>query len=436
MMKPLSMTKIADLIAEKTGIVFPDNKIKRLERAVYRRMTSLNLDDISVYYIKLISDIEEFRRLIQLITVSETRFFRHSFQFDSLRSHLLHNKDFLTLNDQSFYIWSACCSTGEEAYSISMLVQDIEAEIGPTSVRIIATDIDKNSLAKAKAGIYSKKDFNNVPNKYKRFFNKIKDNSYEIKREIRKRVYFSYFNLVEDSECLLPVSEFWVVFCRNVFIYFSKAAIQKALSKIVSMLVPGGLLYPSPTELALVEHPLLHLRSSSDAFFIKEDNKRIASGYRGQNNRWEKKQICNIRNQIELLKKAKSAADRGDYLLALRLCKQIINSQDPKAEAFFIYALVLAEMGNEKGALSALEKAIEIEPSFSIAYLWQGNLLLKQGKTKEALDSYNKVLKYIDSNGFLGVLPLIMDSITPQEIKRIAVDYISNLNRGSLFRIV
>jgi len=436
MMKPLSMTKIAELIAEKTGIVFPDNKIKRLERAVYRRMTSLNVDDIAIYYIKLISDIEEFKHLIQLITVSETRFFRHSFQFDSLRLHLLHNRNFLTLNDHSFYIWSACCSTGEEAYSISMLVQDIETEIGPTSVRIIATDIDNNSLAKAKAGIYSKKDFDNVPDRYKRFFNKIEENTYEIKSEIRKRVYFSYFNIIEDSECLLPVSEFNVVFCRNVFIYFNKTAIQRALSKIASMLVPGGLLYPSPTELALIEHPLLHLRSSSDAFFIKEDNKKIVSEYRNTNNRWEKKQICNIRKQIELLKKAKSAADRGDYLLALRLCKQIINSQAPKAEAFFIYALVLAEMGNEKGALSALKKAIEIEPSFSIAYLWQGNLLLKQGKTKEALESYNKVLKYIDSDGFLGVLPLIMDSITPQEIKSIALDYISNLNRGSLFRIV
>ncbi|GEM_PF-1224796 len=435
MMKPLSMTKIADLVAEKAGIVFPDNKIKRLERAVYRRMNSLNLDDIAIYYIKLASDIEEFKRLIQLVTVSETRFFRHSFQFDSLRSYLLHDKDILTLANQNYYIWSACCSTGEEAYSIAMLIQDIESEIGSTCIKIIATDIDKNSLAKAKSGVYSKKDYDSVPDKYKKFFKKIRNDRYEIKREIRKRIYFAYFNIVEDSECLLPVSEFRVIFCRNVFIYFSKSAIQKVLSKIVSILVPGGVLYPSPTELALIEHPLLTLRSSSDAFFIREDTKQVSLRQKNKY-KWEEKEICNLRNQIELLKRAKSAADQGDYLLALRLCNEIINSSNPKAEAFFIYALVLAEMGNEKDALNALKNALEIEPSFSIAYLWQGNILLKQGRVREALDSYNKVLECIDSNGFLGILPLIMDSITPQEIKRIAIDYISNLTGGNLFRII
>ncbi len=434
MKKTLSIIKIAELITQKAGITFPNNKIKRLEKAVYKRMHSVNLDDISSYYIQLMSDTEEFKRLIQLITVSETRFFRHAFQFESLRNYLLTNNKSLILPDNYYYIWSACCSTGEEAYSISMLVEELESSIGPTSIRIIATDIDKNSLAKAKAGIYSQKDINNVPEKYKKFFKKIKDDIYEIERSIKKRIYFSYFNIVDDPECLLPVSEFKVIFCRNVFIYFSKEAIQKALSKIVTLLAPGGLLYPSPTELALVEHPLLRLRSSADAFFIKEEVYKEVK--HKTDYKWEKQQIHNIRKQIELLKKAKSAADRGDYALAVRLCKEIIYSQNPKAEAFFIYALVLAEMGDDKGALRALQQALEVEPSFSIAYLWQGNLLLKQGKIDEALAAYNKVLQCIDSNGFLGILPSIMDSITPQEIKKIALDYISTLNGGNLFKII
>ena len=433
MIQPLSIVKIADLITEKAGITFPNNKIKRLEKAVYKRMETINVDDISSYYIKLTTDIKEFNRLIQLVTVSETRFFRHYFQFNSLKKHLLNNKNILN-ND--YYIWSACCSTGEEPYSISMLIESIEAEIGPTSIKIIATDIDKNSLAKAKAGVYSQKDFNNVPEDYKKFFIKTKENKYEIKRKIKKRVYFYYFNLVEDSECLLPVSEFGVVFCRNVFIYFNKKAIQKALSKIVSLLSDGGLLYPSPTELALVEHPLLKLRSSTDAFFVKEDLTKTTFNRNKSNKKWEKKEIYNIRNQIELLKKAKCAADRGNYPLALELCKRIIYSQNPRAEALFIYALVLAEIGNEKESLNALRQALEIEPCFSIAHLWYGNLLLKQGKVDKALASYNKVLECIDSNGFLGILPSIMDSITPQEIKEIAIDYISTLDTGNLFKIV
>jgi len=433
MIQPLSIVKIADLITEKAGITFPNNKIKRLEKAVYKRMETINVDDISSYYIKLTTDIKEFNRLIQLVTVSETRFFRHYFQFNSLKKHLLNNKNILN-ND--YYIWSACCSTGEEPYSISMLIESIEAEIGPTSIKIIATDIDKNSLAKAKAGVYSQKDFNNVPEDYKKFFIKTKENKYEIKRKIKKRVYFYYFNLVEDSECLLPVSEFGVVFCRNVFIYFNKKAIQKALSKIVSLLSDGGLLYPSPTELALVEHPLLKLRSSTDAFFVKENLTKTTFNRNKSNKKWEKKEIYNLRNQIELLKKAKCAADRGNYPLALELCKRIIYSQNPRAEALFIYALVLAEIGNEKESLNALRQALEIEPCFSIAHLWYGNLLLKQGKVDKALASYNKVLECIDSNGFLGILPSIMDSITPQEIKEIAIDYISTLDTGNLFKIV
>ncbi len=433
MMKPLSIIKIAELITQKVGITFPDNKIKRLEKAVYKRMNKINLDDISCYYIKLMNDIEEFKRLIQLITVSETRFFRHALQFKSLKKYLLNNKEILT-ND--YYIWSACCSTGEEAYSIAMLVEDLESKIGPTSIKIIATDIDKNSLAKAKAGIYSKKDLNNVPNNYKVFFTKIGEDKYEVKRIIKKRVYFSYFNLVEDPECLLPVAEFGVIFCRNVFIYFDKRAIQKALSKIVSLLRAGGIFYPSPTELALVEHPLLKLRSSSDAFFIKENITNISFNIAETDKKWEKKEIYNIRNQIELLKKAKCAADQGNYPLALRLCKKLIYSQNPRVEALFIYALVLAEIGNENESLKALKRALEIEPSFSIAYLWYGNLLLKQGKVDEALNAYNKVLECIDSNGFLGILPSIMDSITPQEIKKIAIDYISTLTTGNLFKII
>jgi chemotaxis protein methyltransferase CheR len=186
------------------------------------------------------------------LTVGETYFFREKKTFDVLTERvfpeLIRSK---WSRESRLRIWSAACCTGEEPYSLAILLHQIIPDLPDWHVTILATDINERFLRKAAAGVYGEWSFRESPACFKeRYFQRDGDRRYSILPEIKKRVTFAHLNLVEDvyPSLATDTNAMDVIFCRNVLMYFTLPQIRKVVRNLRHALVDGGWLIVSPSE--------------------------------------------------------------------------------------------------------------------------------------------------------------------------------------------
>src|SRR5208282_4908945 len=239
-----------DFIYEKSGIFIPENKKYFIENRLGRRIQDLNLKSYEdyLYNLKYNSDHRELQRLFDLITTNETFFFREPQQFEVFRGELLNQ--IVTENTKTgrrdIKIWSAASSTGEEAYTVSIVLLE-KVELGGLKKDIFASDISESVLASARAGIYGSYAIRNVPGPYLNKYFKNTGQQYSLSGGVKSMVKFSRVNLMEEKDVRM-LRGFDVVFCRNVLIYFDDKAKQKVVSNLYDVLRPGGYLFVGTSE--------------------------------------------------------------------------------------------------------------------------------------------------------------------------------------------
>ena len=218
---------ILNLVKEQRAFDFIGNQIPMLERRIQKRVYATSTKNFEDYYIYLNNNSNEIDNLIDVLTINVSRFFRNTLSFEYISKIIIPRLVLkkLQTNDNSFRIWSAGCSFGEEPYSLAIIINEF-LEKGKISVdlNIFATDIDKNALETASAGKYGSESIKNI--KYAivdKYFTK-KDDLFEISPEIKKMVQFSFFDLLDKKHNVPPESifgDFDIVLCRNVLIYFN-----------------------------------------------------------------------------------------------------------------------------------------------------------------------------------------------------------------------
>ncbi len=222
---------IADLVYENCGIVFKDSNLSVLISRISTKLKEKNL--ASYEYLKLLrTNKNELAAFIDFVTTNFTSFFRNPKQFEILKEDILPEVVKRNSASKIVKIWSAGCSTGEEAYSILMVVDDFFREsnlaAGGWRYQIVASDISLESLFFAKEGKYSEKNIEKIENQYiARCFDKL-ENSYLIRDEFKKLIRFDYHNLIYDN----GIRDVDLTFCRNVLIYFDEEVQKKVLSNI------------------------------------------------------------------------------------------------------------------------------------------------------------------------------------------------------------
>jgi chemotaxis protein methyltransferase CheR len=234
-------------IYDLCGIYFQDNKKYLLESRLQKRIKHLRIDSFDKYLFYLRSNPnreEEKKQLLEAITINETYFFRNQPQLDALVSQiipdLLKNKN---SGPQKLRIWSAASSSGEEAYSIAMMLSEMILPKFPNlSVEIVGTDINFAVIETAKKGVFKEYSIRNTPPIYlKKYFEKI-DNSFVLNQKIKRMVSFKVLNLYEDNE-IKKMSRSDVVFCANVLIYFDQNSKIKVINNLYNNLNPNGYLF-------------------------------------------------------------------------------------------------------------------------------------------------------------------------------------------------
>lgn len=244
--------RLRTIIRERTGITFPDAKRYLMESRVRPRLDACDVPDFEAYvrYLSESNDLRELTCLVNAVTINETSFFRHPAQFEALGQKLLPEliKRRRREGTNRLRLWSAACSTGEEAYSLAILMKErIQPRFPDMEFQIVATDVDTEALAAARAGRYRARAIRNVPTAYLHKLFRRSDDHYVLRSSVRDMVTFYSLNLV-DEHSMRRMRNFDVIMCANVLIYFADSKKQQVLRSLHRALRPGGYLFVGGSE--------------------------------------------------------------------------------------------------------------------------------------------------------------------------------------------
>ncbi len=242
--------QLRDFIYEKTGIYIPDNKKYFLENRLSRVIKEKNLRsyDDYLYYLKYSATKPDIARLFDAVTTNETFFFREPQQFEVLANNLIPQivKENAQMGRKDIKIWSAACSTGEEPYTIAMILLE-KSELMNIRKEIYASDISESVLMSARRGMYVGYSTRNIPPQYLAKYFKDSGGIYLLSENVKSLVKFMNINLIEERE-VRQLKGIDIVFCRNVLIYFDDKAKKKVVSLIYDVLRPKGYLFIGTSE--------------------------------------------------------------------------------------------------------------------------------------------------------------------------------------------
>lgn len=256
---------LRDAIYKRSGIYFADSSKYLLQKRLSPRARALNFDSFQKYFYFLQYDPRaesEFDQIFDLVTTNETYFFREPAQLsafiDEIVPELLEKKAIKKIR-----IWSAGCSSGEEAYTIAMLLTE-RGYFEKASFEIFASDINQQVLAKARKGVYRENSFRATPPEIRdKYFQREPDGLWRVVDSIRNRVSFGRLNLYDEGRVSL-LGYLDMIFCRNVIIYFDEQSKKVVINNFYNRLMEGGYLLLGHSESLIslsTQFKLRHLRN-------------------------------------------------------------------------------------------------------------------------------------------------------------------------------
>jgi chemotaxis protein methyltransferase CheR len=426
--------RVSEFIAQHTGLDFPGERRSDLQRGLAAAAAEFGLADAAGCAEWLLSASltrPQLHAVASHLTVGETYFFRERKAFDALAEHVL--PELIRRRrgrDQRLRLWSAACSSGEEPYSLAILVRQMLPDWQDWAVTILATDINERSLQRAAAGIYGEWSFReSLPEFKERYFTATSNGRFAIAPEIRNCVSFARLNLAEDY-LLLPTADAHgmdIIFCRNVLIYFTASHVRKLAANLHRALAEGGWLAVSPSEcsqtlfssFAAVNFPgtILYRKCKAEeqgppiwlppsdavaesvaAFAAPQPSTSYApdrdletAGTAAPSAPRSAQKPGAISLQTRTL------ANQGQHADALALSEQWIASDKIDSTAHFVHAMILQEMGERQAARDSLQRAVYLEPDFALAHFALGNLARAEARTEQANKHFANALHLLRS---------------------------------------
>ena len=253
------------LIYDESGIHFSATNRSILESRLRERLRENKLQTPQEYYAILVKDKEELKVLLDSVTTNLTRFFRNQAHFDAIEHYVVPALLKMRQAERTIRVWSAGCSTGEEPYTIALLLKELLP--AGWKAEITASDISLKSLMVGKEGFYPETRIQGIPEPYlPKYFEK-RGNGYQVKDEIKGTIRFDYHNLKNDS----GQRNLDVVFCRNVLIYFDEAAQKATIERFWEAMAPKSFLFIGHSESLFGMNTKFEFVKTDWACFYKKD---------------------------------------------------------------------------------------------------------------------------------------------------------------------
>ncbi|MFN8453562.1 MAG: CheR family methyltransferase [Anaerolineae bacterium] len=418
--------RFRELVRERSGLHFPEKKWPDLEIGIFKALAESplrlnsnghNLDE----YFHLLSDKNhptgraEMDRLIKMLTIGETHFFRDKAQFDALTQHVL--PDLIARKRAAaaavgrgtapqLRIWSAGCATGEEAYSVALVLKELLPDLENWQILILATDINPDALARAREGLYSDWSFreNRAKALLPYYFSPETPQPprqvarYRLHPHIRSMVTFASLNLVEDNFPAIHNNTLSMdlILCRNVTIYFAEEATRQVIKQFYNSLVEGGWLVVGHSEPSMLVYQAFQLHSFPDTFLYQKAGHSHA---RSTNWGWfdrVKKATGSLRSHFLPTNPATSQnLDIAPTRPMRETASARVDSayQPPVIFDPYQQAQTLLQVGRVQEAIVQLKQKLDIEPNSAPAYSLLGLAYANLGQWDEARQWCQHALK-------------------------------------------
>ncbi len=264
------------LLEERTGMILPDERRSFLTTSLGIRMREIGFTDYHAYYNYVLDGRDgaiEWAVLVDRLTVHETRFFRHMASVHMLRELILPQLMSEDEPPKTIQCWSVGCSTGEEPYTLAMVLDHFqETDYCEYYFGITASDISLASLSTGRKGVYHSRKLRDVDTVLRgKYFNRVSDTHFEVNKSLRKRICFAKLNVLEMEH--VPVGKVHLIFCQNMLIYFDRERRIEILNNLVDHLLPGGVLILGAGEILGWQPPVLEKIEFNDTLAFR----RLAS---------------------------------------------------------------------------------------------------------------------------------------------------------------
>lgn len=434
-LSPTTLSALSEFLATRMGLNFPRERWSDLERGIAAVAPEFGFSDAESCA-RWLSSTPLTHPMIETLashlTVGETYFFREPRSLEALEDRilpaLLHARDGA---ERRLRIWSAGCCTGEEPYSIAMLLDRLIPDQRGWNITILATDVNPKFLRKAAEGVYGEWSFRGAPAWLReRYFKKRQDGRFEIVPHLKRKVTFSYLNLADDAYPSLAnnTNAMDVIFCRNVLMYFTPDRVKETARNYYRALVDGGWLIVSPAEtsnalfspFATVAFPGVVLYRK-----IAEAEHRVAvAGYPPpalvppevltppQPMAAETIHAAPIHDapstrvdHAALSRSARECANQGQLAEAVAWCEKAIAADKLNPAHYYLVATIQQEQGRHEASAQSLLRALYLDPDFVLAHFALGNLRLSQGRCREAERQFDNALALLKQHPLEEILP-------------------------------
>jgi len=435
------IAQVSKVISEKLGLHFPENRFGDLSSGISMAARELGFDEDGDDFTSLLVEqklsARQLDALAEQLTIGETYFFREKQTLSAFREmiipSLVKEREHTT---RSIRLWSAGCCSGEEPYTLAMILSEIIPNIGSWDITILATDINRRFLAKASKGRYTPWSFRDTPVDTKTRYFTAKEREFEISLDIRNMVKFRPLNLVED---LFPAERnntqsMDVIFCRNVLMYFSTETAMAVSQKFYNALTNGGWFITSQVELS---DEIFHLFSKvnySNSFLYQKTVKPVEPAKHQRitdkkssrpSTAFAKKlplrrsmhtpphaiatPVVVPENKADIpdsdpLEIARQYANQGNFSLASEWVKKFLATNPSNPEAYYLAGMIHLEEGNFHEAEQQLKKALYLNPDHLLSHFQMGSICNRFGKEKQArkhLQNVSYLLQQFQDEEFL-----------------------------------
>lgn len=272
------LAAFADYVAEHSGLVIEPERWDALRISLHARASKLGLKSYQEYLELIKTNEFEFRELLSLTTINETYFFRYPEQFDVLQRILLPaiREEKMRKGDRKLRLWSAGCSTGEEAFTLAICVLEAFPDYREWDIEVLGTDVSKKTLQAAMIGEYGRNSFRIVRDEIReRYFSRVSSDVWAVRREVREITNFMFHNLIKEPYPHAFLGAWDIVFCRNVTIYFNPESTRRVVENFFRSLVPGGYLFVGHSETLYNMNPGFEVVRFGDVFVYQKPERAL-----------------------------------------------------------------------------------------------------------------------------------------------------------------
>jgi chemotaxis protein methyltransferase CheR len=421
------LVRLNDHLAEHIGLSFPADRLLDFSKRIKAAAKEFGMEPANCVNWLLSSALNEdqIHTLSYHLTIGETYFFRDPRAFEVLEDEVLAKliKE-RRLSARYLRAWSAGCCTGEEPYSLAMLLRRMITDIESWRISILGTDINPRFLKKARGGVYEPWSFRiTSPQMKEQFFTHTEKNTYEIAPAIKQMVHFAQMNLADERiPAGLIISSMDIIFCRNVLMYFHRDQVVRVFKRLHGALSPGGIIVSTPFELSYIPEQLFERLPYKGAVLLKKRDLNAVALFETKQSgivqasidkavkiptpvaaalpfkyvppvlTESPRQNQELGTALEVTQKARQLLDSGRYRECSSYLLPFCAAKDGSAPLSFLLALSYSNAGELPEALTWIEKSIEQDKVNHCAYLVRATIFQAQDKIQEAMSSLRQAL--------------------------------------------